>query len=739
MRFMPKVVVTGPDKVSREFELTRELTLGRHASNEIQINEEKASRRHCRFRPVNGAVVVEDLDSSNGTKINGRKISQQALKHGDVILIGQHSIAFVDEANRFDRTVVLPEISDADVARAKAAQTSKDRPTAARIPAAVKMQQEERTEMDVHIKPLDEEKWNAERAPKAHEHDPRVIARYVAYGIAGIVVLVIALRFRPTSRPQDDARPIAPVAVAPQNDPPTPVETETPVPVETAATPPIPTPPDIPAVTVKPPVIPAKDPSILPPPRIPAKKPVVSGPATDFGAELTQVLAERDRALLSGNYAGARAALNQFIAACSDKAVAERAQKELKSTDQVIDTALEAQLTEARQAAAKSKYRLATQTCTRLMAQDLQGRFGSEARAILTRIDETAAPRFKDIDTKADAAIRAGHLERAGQLLEAGLDGLGGTRWAELVSTQQLQVLMARGLVRKLEGAREKLAASGKAPTVTLPSRKVNGTLLKVSGAGVDLRAGGVALSIAFKDMSPVDFEAIQKVLGVGGEMALEEAYFWQLHDRVPLAQVALERALQKPEQAGPERAALAVRLVSLLPGQQNLRLYDFSKWQHQSDWDALSGSWSTANDRYVLESPEGGDTALRVSESAALTARNLRVSFDFELLQPADGAYCAFEFGSEQKAVSLIFAQDSVTLHANLDGPLSQKQPWKLVPAHVDVVVHGESVDVTVNGEKLPSLAVPGISELKGTVLFRVREAAAAFDNVVLRNASGQ
>src|ERR1700754_282935 len=117
---MPKVVVTGPDKVARTFVLDRELTLGRHASNEIQIVEEKASRRHCRFRPANGAVIVEDLDSSNGTKVNGRKVTQQALKHGDVIAIGQFTIAFQDEENRFDRTVVLPEITNADVERARA-------------------------------------------------------------------------------------------------------------------------------------------------------------------------------------------------------------------------------------------------------------------------------------------------------------------------------------------------------------------------------------------------------------------------------------------------------------------------------------------------------------------------------------------------------------------------------------------------------------------------------------------
>lgn len=723
---MPKVVVTGPDKVAREFELSREMTLGRHASNEIQINEEKASRRHCRFRPANGAVIVEDLDSSNGTKVNGRKVAQQALKHGDTILIGQHTIAFIDEANRFDRTMVLPEINDADVEKARAVQ--KDRPTAARIPAAAKIQQEERTLLDVNIKPLDEEKWSSERAPKQHEHDPKIIARYVGYGLAGIIALAVALKLRPTSQPQVSSRPTV-NTVVPKEEPP--VEIEKPTQPEVAVLPP---------VLVKPPVIPAKDPSILPPPRIPPRNPApVAGPATDYAAELTKVLAERDRALGSGNYAGARAALNQFIAACSDKSVAERAQQELKSTEQVVDAALDTQLNEARQAAATRKYRLATQICTRLMALDLQGRFGSEARAILTRIDETAAPRFKDVDAKAEAFIRAGHLDKASQALEQALDELGGTRWAEPVSTQQLQILMARTLIRKVDAAREKVATGGKAPTLVLPSRKLNGTLLKITGAGVDVRAGGVALSVPFKEMSPVDFEAIQKAVGVGADMALEEAFFWQMYGRDSLAQVALERALQNTERMSSERAALAVRLVSLLPGQQNLRVYDFSKWQHQSDWDALSGSWSTANDRYILESAEGGDTALRVSESAAITGRNLRVGFDFELQQPAEGAYFAFEFGSEQRAVSLIFAQDSITLHANLDGATSLKHPWKLAPAHVDVVIQRESVEVAVNGEKLPPFAVPGVTELKGTVLFRVRESAAAIDNVVLRNASGQ
>jgi len=731
---MPKVVVTGPDKVAREFELTREMTLGRHASNEIQINEEKASRRHCRFRPANGAVIVEDLDSSNGTKVNGRKVAQQALKHGDTILIGQHTIAFMDEANRFDRTIVLPEISDADVQKALAAQ--KNRPTSQRLQPAVKIQQEERTLLDANIKPLDEEKWSTERAAKEHEHDPKVIARYVGYGLVGIIAIAVALKLRPTSHPQANIRPVA-NTVAPKEETPTPVEIEKPVEPE-AATLPAP-PPTVPPVLVKPPVIPPKDPSILPPPRIPPRNPPVAGPATDYAAELTKVLAERDRALGSGNYAGARAALNQFIAACTDKTVAERAQQELKSFEQVVDAALDTQLNEARQAAAARKYRLATQICTRLMAQDLQGRFGSEARAILTRIDETAAPRFKDVDTKAEAFIRAGQLDKASQALEQALDELGGTRWAEPVSTQQLQVLMARALIRRVDSAREKIATAGKAPTITLPSRKLSGTLLKISGAGVDVRAGGVALTIAYKDMSPVDFEAVQKAVSASADLALEEAFFWQMYGRDPLAQVALERALQNPERMGSERAALAVRLVSLLPGQQNLRVYDFSKWQHQSDWDALSGSWSTANDRYVLESPEGGDTALRVSESAAISGRNLRISFDFELLQSADGAYFAFEFGSEQRAVSLIFAQDSVTLHANLDGATSQKHPWKLAPAHVDVVINRESVDIAVNGEKLPPFAVPGVTELKGTVLFRVRESAAAIDNVVLRNASGQ
>jgi pSer/pThr/pTyr-binding forkhead associated (FHA) protein len=106
---MSKLLITGPDMIPREFEITCEMTLGRNAGNDINLQEEKASRRHCRFRPDGDTYIVEDLQSSNGTKVNGRKITTCVLKNGDTITIGQHTIVFHGETPKFDRTIVLPD------------------------------------------------------------------------------------------------------------------------------------------------------------------------------------------------------------------------------------------------------------------------------------------------------------------------------------------------------------------------------------------------------------------------------------------------------------------------------------------------------------------------------------------------------------------------------------------------------------------------------------------------------
>ena len=68
--------------------LTKSLTLvGRHQRCDIQINSSRVSRCHCCLVAENGEVGVRDLNSTNGTLINGRSVEAGRLRHDDILSI----------------------------------------------------------------------------------------------------------------------------------------------------------------------------------------------------------------------------------------------------------------------------------------------------------------------------------------------------------------------------------------------------------------------------------------------------------------------------------------------------------------------------------------------------------------------------------------------------------------------------------------------------------------------------
>jgi pSer/pThr/pTyr-binding forkhead associated (FHA) protein len=92
---MPKLVITeGED--SREVEIKDGDTLGRTAQNAVVLKVPEASRSHCRFSSERGSWFVEDLGSSNGTLVNGRRVTKFELQDGDEIRIGAVSLRFFD-------------------------------------------------------------------------------------------------------------------------------------------------------------------------------------------------------------------------------------------------------------------------------------------------------------------------------------------------------------------------------------------------------------------------------------------------------------------------------------------------------------------------------------------------------------------------------------------------------------------------------------------------------------------
>lgn len=71
------------------------LAIGRAAANEIRIDDSFASSRHARLYDREGVVFIEDMNSTNGTYVNGRRLgAQQALRPSDRIRIGDTEFRF---------------------------------------------------------------------------------------------------------------------------------------------------------------------------------------------------------------------------------------------------------------------------------------------------------------------------------------------------------------------------------------------------------------------------------------------------------------------------------------------------------------------------------------------------------------------------------------------------------------------------------------------------------------------
>ncbi|MGH7943072.1 MAG: FHA domain-containing protein, partial [Limisphaerales bacterium] len=86
---MAKLVVLTHSMAGRSYDLaTERTTVGRVEDNAFQIAEPSVSSRHCEILLRGGDIVVKDLNSTNGTFINGEKVSESVLKPGQTLRLG---------------------------------------------------------------------------------------------------------------------------------------------------------------------------------------------------------------------------------------------------------------------------------------------------------------------------------------------------------------------------------------------------------------------------------------------------------------------------------------------------------------------------------------------------------------------------------------------------------------------------------------------------------------------------
>ncbi|RVU49132.1 FHA domain-containing protein [Rubrivivax rivuli] len=106
---MGKLVVSLDGVVIKEVQITKDkTTLGRRPYNDIVIDNLAVSGEHAVLQMVGADVFIEDLNSTNGTYINGKAIKKQLLTHNDTVEIGKYKIKFlVDESGEYEKTMIM--------------------------------------------------------------------------------------------------------------------------------------------------------------------------------------------------------------------------------------------------------------------------------------------------------------------------------------------------------------------------------------------------------------------------------------------------------------------------------------------------------------------------------------------------------------------------------------------------------------------------------------------------------
>ena len=136
---MARLILSLDSQVLAEYNMSKErYTIGRLPDNDVRIDNPAVSGHHSLIINILNDSFLEDLNSTNGTYVNGKLIKKHALQNGDVITIGHHQLRFSDEPandseqDEFEKTMVIPagQQNAEQLAKAEAAA---DEAAAARV------------------------------------------------------------------------------------------------------------------------------------------------------------------------------------------------------------------------------------------------------------------------------------------------------------------------------------------------------------------------------------------------------------------------------------------------------------------------------------------------------------------------------------------------------------------------------------------------------------------------------
>jgi len=127
---MPKLLLKFNAAVIKEIAMDKEsIAIGRKADNDIVIDNPAISGHHCKLTMEGGGYYIEDLESTNGTFVNEKRIKKSGLHHNDVVGLAKHAVLFLNEAElaesapqpSSDATMVLTPQKQAELVAASSA------------------------------------------------------------------------------------------------------------------------------------------------------------------------------------------------------------------------------------------------------------------------------------------------------------------------------------------------------------------------------------------------------------------------------------------------------------------------------------------------------------------------------------------------------------------------------------------------------------------------------------------
>ena len=171
---MARLILSLDNQVLAEYNMSKErYTIGRLPDNDVRIDNPAVSGHHSLIINILNDSFLEDLNSTNGTYVNGKLIKKHALQHGDVITIGHHQLRFSDqqapetEQDEFEKTMVIPagqqsaeQLAEAEAAADRAAARIADTESAEDAAAA-----------SVRLDPEEASALEEEKAPPAPKRE----------------------------------------------------------------------------------------------------------------------------------------------------------------------------------------------------------------------------------------------------------------------------------------------------------------------------------------------------------------------------------------------------------------------------------------------------------------------------------------------------------------------------------------------------------------------------------------